>query len=86
MEAIRLIEELIQAMRRDGYADQSNELQELLNRLVRGSDEERTGAAKAISANCHLKYYGDLNVEMPGSGSDPLWNHLSKIQKALAAL
>ena len=86
MEAIRLIEELIQAMRRDGYADQSNELQELLNRLVRGSDEERTGAAKAISANCHLKCYGDLNVEMPGSGSGPLWNHLSKIQKALAAL
>lgn len=81
-----MIEELIKAMRLAGCAREADELQELLCKLVGGSPAERHEAARSISANCHVKYYGDLNLDMPGGGSYPLWNHLSRVKDALAAL
>jgi hypothetical protein len=86
MEAVPLIEDLIKAMRLAGYAREADELQELLGKLIGGSPGERQEAAHTIAANCHIKYYGDLNLDMPGEGSYPLWNHLSRVKDALSAL
>ena len=86
MEAVPLIEDLIKAMRLAGCAREAAELQELLDKLIGGSPGERQEAARAIAANCHIKCYGDLNLDMPGEGSYPLWNHLSRVKDALSAL
>lgn len=85
MEAIPLIKELIAAMRHDGFESHANELQGLLDQLLNGSKQERRHAAETISANCHVKCYGDLNIHVPGIGSYPLWAHLSRIKAALSA-
>lgn len=86
MEAVPLIEGLIKAMRVAGYTREPNELQELLDKLIGGSPVERQEAAHIIAANCHIKYYGDLNLDMPGEGSYPLWNYLSRVRDALSDL
>ena len=85
MEAIPLIKELIVAMRRDGFEHHANELQRLLDCFIGGSQKERKQAAQTISANCHVKCYGDLNLHISGNGSYPLWIHLSRIKDAPAA-
>jgi len=85
MEAIPLIRELIAAMRHGGFESHANELQRLLDELLGGSAQEQRHAAQTISANCHVKCYGDLNIHVPGNGSYPLWTHLSRIKDALAA-
>ena len=72
-------------MRRDGYPDLADDLKDLLEALVNGSSEQKKVAAKTISANCHVKYYGDLNLDVAGSGSYPLWSLLGRIKEGLSA-
>lgn len=86
MEAASLIEDLIKALRASGYAHEAGELQELLNQLLCGSLTERREAARTISDRCHIKWYGDLDLDVPGRSSYPLWNHLSRVKDALSAL
>jgi hypothetical protein len=84
-EVNSLLAQLIVALRTGGHVAEVAKLERWKHDLLSGTMTERVAAAEAISANCHVKAWGDLNFEIPGSDRNRELTLLAKIKTAVLA-
>ena len=46
---------------------------------------ERAAAVRQVERHCHVKAWGDLNLDVPGTGSYPVFQFLDRVRKAVKA-
>jgi len=84
-EVDALLAELIVALSNGGHVAEVAKVERWKHDLLKGPATERVAAAEAISAHCHVKVWGDLNFEIPGSDPNRELILLAKIKAAVLA-
>lgn len=77
-----LLDELAAAFLRGGYTEEAAKVKQHRADLSTGSQLDRIAAVEAISACCHVKSWGDLNLDVVGPGTDPVLSFLAKLKAA----
>lgn len=77
--------ELIDVLTVSGFQKEASDIEGFMRQLESPSAQDRESAANSIAARCHIKSYGDLNLNVRRTGKYPDLELLSEVKAALAS-
>ena len=79
---IELSSELQRALLEIGLPEEVAKLQRWIEQIRSASALEREAAVKLIEGHCHVKAWGDLNLNVSGEGGYPVYEFLDRFRRA----
>jgi len=80
-----LLSQLKDALRELELHDDVLKLERWSSQLKSNSQLEREAAAQHIVDRCHVRWWGDLNLQVPGEGDYPVYTFLDQVRAAVIA-
>jgi hypothetical protein len=78
----RLFSELQRALLDIDLPEEAAKVSRWAEQIRSGSRLEKEAAVKQIEGHCHVKVWGDLNLNVVGHGDDPVYEFLDRVRKA----
>ena len=85
MSTDRLLNQLRDALKDLELHDDVAKLERWSSQLRSNSQLEREAAAQHIVDRCHVRWWGDLNLQVPGEGDYPVYTVLDQVREAVIA-